>query len=195
MEDVASTRGPPVDVIVVGASAGGVEALKELVAALPATLACPVLVVLHLSARGESVLPAILDRAGPLQAKAAVHGERPGPGIHVAPVDRHLLVTATGLALDAGPPEHSVRPAIDPTMRSAAATLGPGTVGVVLSGTGHDGAEGLAAIRAAGGRSLVQDPKEAKYAAMPEHAIATGAPEGVLPILRLCEQLVAWARG
>ncbi|MBA2347549.1 MAG: chemotaxis protein CheB [Solirubrobacterales bacterium] len=194
MPDAATTRGPPAELVVIGASAGGVEALKELVAMLPVTLACPVLVVLHLSARGRSMLPAILDRAGPLEARVAVHGAWPGAGVHVAPVDRHLLISSDGLLLDTGPKEHGLRPAIDPTMRSAAATFGPGAVGVVLSGTGHDGAEGLSAIREAGGRSLVQDPAQALYAAMPEHAIAAGAPDAVLPLTELSAQLAAWAR-
>ncbi len=180
--------------VVIGASAGGVEALKALAALLPGDLACPVLVVLHLSATSKSVLADILGRAGPLAAHAAVHGERPGPGLHVAPVDRHLLVTEGGLMLDDGPREHSLRPAIDPTMRSAAAVHGPGVVGLVLSGTGQDGAEGLLAIHTAGGRTLVQEPEEALYPAMPEHAIATQAPDAVLSLQGMSEQLSAWAR-
>ncbi len=194
VEDLAATPGPRVELVVIGASAGGVEALKDLVAALPGTLECPILVVLHLSANYRSFLADILDRAGPLEARPAVDGARPGPGIHVAPVDRHLLVTVAGVVLDNGPPENHVRPAIDPTMRSAAALYGRGAVGVVLSGTGHDGAKGLEAIHAAGGRTLVQDPAEALYSAMPEQAIATREPDAVLPLAGLSDQLAAWAR-
>ncbi len=194
VDDIVTTPGPQVELVVVGASAGGVEALKDLVAALPGTLECPILVVLHLSSSYKSFLADILDRAGPLEARPAFHGVRPGPGIHVAPVDRHLLVTANGLVLDGGPPENNVRPAIDPTMRSAAALHGRGAVGVVLSGTGRDGAKGLEAIHAAGGRTLVQDPVEALYSAMPEHAIATREPDAVLALKGLSEQLAAWGR-
>lgn len=194
MQDIPTAPDPRVEMVVIGASAGGVEALKDLVAALPGTLECPILVVLHLSAHYKSFLAHILDRAGPLEARPAVHGERPGPGIHVAPGDRHLLVTVAGLVLDNGPPENHVRPAIDPTMRSAAALYGRGAVGVVLSGTGHDGAKGLEAIHAAGGRTLVQEPVEALYSAMPERAIATREPDAVLALKGLSEQLAAWGR-
>ena len=182
----------PVQLVVVGASAGGVEALKLLVAALPATLACPVVIVLHLSAKGKSVLSDILGRAGPLPSRPIVDGEPAAAGLHVAPVDRHVLVTRTGLRLSTGPQEHGLRPAVDPTLRSAAEVYGAGAVGVVLSGTGRDGAAGLRAIHDAGGRSLVQQPTEARYAAMPEHAIATDHPDAVLPLEALAERMVGW---
>lgn len=183
---------PPAGLIVVGASAGGVVALEELVGALPATLVCPLVVVLHLSALGRSVLPVILGRAGPLPARAIIDGRCARAGINVVPVDRHVLVTGDGFVLGHGPLEHGLRPAIDPTMRSAAAMHGTATIEVILSGTGHDGAAGLAAIGAAGGRTLVQDPEEARYRAMPEWAIAAQAPDAVLPVAGLAARLAAW---
>lgn len=119
-------------------------------------------------------------------------GDPVTPGIHVAPNDRHVLVTRTGLRLDDGPPEHGLRPAADPTMRSVAEAWGEHALGIVLSGTGHDGAAGLAAIKAAGGRTLVQEPTEARYAAMPEHAIAERTPDAVLTLAGLADQIAAW---
>lgn len=187
-----TTRDARAKLVVIGASAGGVEALKELVAVLPATLACPVVVVLHLSATGKSVLAEILDRAGPLASRTVDDGDLLTPGIHVAPNDWHVVLTRTELRLDHGPPENGLRPAADPTMRSAAEAFGEHAVGVVLSGTGRDGAAGLAAMKAAGGRTLVQDPGEARYAAMPEHAIAKGAPDAVLALAGLADRIAAW---
>jgi two-component system chemotaxis response regulator CheB len=186
---------PGIRIVVVGASAGGVEALKDLAAALPAELACPVLVVLHLSARGTSVLAQILDRAGPLPART-VTGACPLPphGLLVAPNDRHVLVGPDGLSLDDGPPEHGVRPSLDPSMRSAAATYGAGVVGVVLSGTGEDGTDGLRAIQAAGGRILVQDPDEARYPGMPQHALDSLDADGVLLVAGIAARLGDWSR-
>jgi two-component system chemotaxis response regulator CheB len=162
------------DLIVVGASAGGVEALRDFVAGLPADLAASVLVVLHLPAGGTSALPAILSRAGALPAHSAKDGtELEHSAIYVAPPNHHMLVVNGRLALSHGPTENGRRPAIDPLFRSAAIVAGPRVTGVLLSGVLDDGVAGLASIVSRGGKILAQDPDEALYPGMPGHAMRT----------------------
>ncbi len=166
--------------IVVGASAGGIEALRELVGAFPEDFPGVVLVVLHVAPVATSVLPQILARAGALEAKHAEDGaEAHGGCIYVAPPDRHLLVTDGRLHLDVGPRVNGHRPAIDPLFRSAADAYGDCAAGVVLSGVLDDGTAGLMAIKRAGGMTFVQDPAEAKYQAMPQNAIDLVQPDRV----------------
>jgi two-component system, chemotaxis family, protein-glutamate methylesterase/glutaminase len=156
--------------IVVGASAGGVEALSTLVRGLPDDLSAAVLIVLHVGA--ESILPEILDAAGPLPARHAERGEPVAPGrIHVAPPGSHLLVHDHHLLLRRGPRENLARPAIDPLFRSAACSFGSGTIGVILTGSLNDGTAGLRAIKRCGGLAVVQDPAEAPFRDMPASAV------------------------
>lgn len=172
----------PRDLVVVGASAGGVEALQAFVAGLPADLPAAVLVVLHVPASGTSALPAILSRSGPLPAVSARTGAPLTHGvIQVAPPDRHLLVTDRKLALSDGPKEKGHRPSIDSLFRSAALAMGPAVSGVLMSGVLDDGVAGLAAIAARGGLAMVQDPEEALYPSMPVHALRRLAVDYVLP--------------
>ncbi|WP_158890454.1 chemotaxis protein CheB [Amycolatopsis anabasis] len=160
------------DVVVAGASAGGVEALSRLVAGFPVDLPAAVLVVLHLPSGGTSALAKILDRAGPLPAVSARHGVPLERGkIYTAPPDHHLLLADDQLVLSHGPTENGHRPAIDALFRSSAISAGPRTMGVLLSGVLDDGVAGLRAISARGGRTLVQDPDDAAFAGMPRNAI------------------------
>ncbi len=168
------------DVVVVGASAGGIEALKELVSQLPRDLPAALFVVVHLPPGGVSVLPAILTRAGALPAQH-VDGATPieTGHIYVAPPDVHIQVNDGTVAAVTGPRENGTRPAIDPLFRSAARAFGPRAVGVILSGTLDDGTLGLRAIKEHGGVTLVQDPETAQHPGMPRSAIAYGSPDGV----------------
>jgi two-component system, chemotaxis family, protein-glutamate methylesterase/glutaminase len=164
--------GPVTDVVVVGASAGGVQALRALVARLPADLDAAVLVVLHIPPHAPSALASILDRAGPLPADPAVDGAPLANGvIVVAEADHHLLVRDGRVRLSGGTREHGHRPALDPLFASAAREFGPRAIGVVLSGNQDDGSNGLREIVERGGTGLVQDPEDAAYADMPRNAL------------------------
>ena len=182
------------DVIVVGASAGGVEALADFVAGLPAGLPAAVLIVLHMPAYGHSVLSDILSRRGPLPAAQAEDGEIIRTGrIYVAVSDHHLLVKDGRILLTRGPAENNHRPAIDTLFRSAARAYGPRVTGIVLTGTLDDGTAGLQAVKMRGGKALVQDPKEALFAGMPRSAIENVAVDAVQPLAALAETVVRLA--
>jgi two-component system, chemotaxis family, protein-glutamate methylesterase/glutaminase len=183
------------DVVVIGASAGGVEALISLVEALPADLPAAVFVVLHVASSATSVLGDILDRAGPLPAAQARDGDAVVPGrVLVAPPDRHLILSPAGVLLDPGPKENGHRPAVDPLFRSAAASFDGRVIGVVLSGTRDDGAAGLGVIKAAGGLAMAQEPAEALYPSMPRAAIEQVAVDAVAPCAELARIIAATVR-
>jgi two-component system chemotaxis response regulator CheB len=174
------------DVVVVGASAGGVEALRALVSGLPPDYPGAVLVVLHVPRDAPSAMAAILNRSGPLPAETAVDGETLRYGrVYVAPPDHHLLVFDDQIRLTRGPAENGHRPAIDPLFRSAARAFGPRAVGVVLSGARDDGAAGLASIAARGGTTVVQEPGDALYPWMPQAALERTTPDHIVPAAKL----------
>ncbi|WP_433503494.1 chemotaxis protein CheB [Pseudonocardia halophobica] len=174
------------DVVVVGASAGGVEALRAFAAALPVDLPAAVVVVLHIPSDAPSALAAILDRAGPLPAVTARHGMRLEHGrIFAAPADHHVLVADGHLHLSRGPRENGHRPSIDPLFRSAAVDFGSHAIGIVLSGNRDDGTAGLAVLVRHGGAALVQEPTEALYTGMPQSALDHVAPARALPAAKL----------
>lgn len=170
------------DIIVVGASAGGVEALITLVSDLPPGLRASVFVVLHIPPNQPTALPAILDRSGPLPAVHAEDGLRIKSGhIYVAPPDHHLLLENGRVCVRRGPKENMHRPAIDPLFRSAAQAYGPRVIGVVLSGMLDDGTSGLKMIKELGGLAVVQDPSDSVYSSMPQSAIENVAVDFVGP--------------
>jgi two-component system, chemotaxis family, protein-glutamate methylesterase/glutaminase len=169
------------EVVVVGASAGGVEALRATVGGLPTGLRASVLVVLHMRADAVTALPAILSRSGPLPAHTARHGEPMEPGqIYTAKPDHHLVVVGQVLELLHGPSERGHRPSINILFRSAATALGPAVTGVLLSGMLEDGVAGLVAITALGGRTIVQDPADAIFPNLPVHALRAFTPDHVV---------------
>src|SRR5262245_47956998 len=160
------------DIVVVGASAGGVEALQSMVGHLPPDLDATLFVVLHLPPAGTSVLPQILQRAGALHAVHAADCQSfERARIYVAPPDQHMRFGGGLIRLDRGPKVNGHRPAVDPMFRSAAGVYGGRVTGVILSGVLDDGAAGLQAVAAAGGAALVQAPSDALYPTMPEAAI------------------------
>jgi two-component system, chemotaxis family, protein-glutamate methylesterase/glutaminase len=168
------------DILAIGTSAGGVEALLFLVDKFRRDLPASVLVTIHLPSHSASSLDDLLSRSGPLRARFASGAERLEKGvIYVAPPNRHLIVEDHRLCLGEGPRENNSRPAIDPMLRSAAVCCGSRTIGVVLTGTMGDGASGLWAVREAGGIAVVQNPSDALFSEMPLTAIARAAPQYV----------------
>jgi two-component system chemotaxis response regulator CheB len=160
------------DIIVIGASAGGLAAVSAVVKGFPRDLPAVVFVTIHTSPESPALLADILDRAGNLPA-VTVRGAMPFEHghIYVAPPDAHLLVDDGYVRLSRGPREHRFRPAIDPLFRTAAARFGNRVIGVVLSGNLGDGTHGLMVIKEAGGTAIVQDPREALAPGMPESAL------------------------
>jgi two-component system, chemotaxis family, protein-glutamate methylesterase/glutaminase len=160
------------DIIVIGTSAGGAEALQALVRGLPPELKAAIFIVQHFPPHLPSHLPRLLTRAGPLPAAHARDGEAIQSGrLYVAPPDQHLTLTRGAVRVQRGPKEHGLRPAIDPLFRSAAQAYGPHVVGVILTGLLDDGTAGLVAVKLRGGLAVVQVPNEASYASMPRSAL------------------------
>jgi two-component system chemotaxis response regulator CheB len=173
----------PACVIGIAASAGGVEALRRIVADLPADLPAAICIVLHIPATGRSLLAPILDRQGALTAVVAEDGQRLRSGvIYVAPADRHLLIRRHTIELSDGPKENRVRPAADPMFRSLAQAWGAGAIGVILSGALADGSAGAIRLAEAGGVVIVQDPATAIAPGMPASAIAATTPDYTVPL-------------
>jgi two-component system chemotaxis response regulator CheB len=160
------------DVIVIGASVGGVQALQKIVSGFQRDFQAIVLIVLHVWARGESFLPHLLSKAGPLPAEHPPDNTIPQYGhIYVAPPDLHLLIEGGRIRLVRGPKENMHRPAVDVLFRTAAQCFGPRVIGILLTGYGGDGAAGLVAIDRFGGVTVVQDPTESRAPGMPESAL------------------------
>jgi two-component system, chemotaxis family, protein-glutamate methylesterase/glutaminase len=184
------------DIIAIGASAGGVEALVHLLGRLSRTLPASIGVVLHRSPHHETRLSQVLGRRSALPVLEPRHGQPLEPGtVYVAPRDQHMLFGDHCVSLTRGPKEHHTRPAIDPMFRSAADTYGPRVAGVLLSGMGADGASGLIAIKQRGGLSLVQSPRQAAFPVMIQHALAEDDVDAVLDIEGLAEVLGLVATG
>src|SRR5262245_49258440 len=183
------------DVIVIGASSGGVEVLTKLVAGLPDDLPAAVFVVLHVRPDMPSQLPAILNRAGRMPVAHAVDQEPVRRGrIYVAPPGMQTYIQRGRIAVRRGPRENNHRPAIDPLFRTAAHHYGPRVIGVVLSGARDDGSAGLRAVKHAGGVAIVQDPEDAAFPDMPVHAIESVEVDYCLPSAELAATLVALVR-
>jgi two-component system, chemotaxis family, protein-glutamate methylesterase/glutaminase len=169
-------------VVVIGASAGGVSGLREVVDGLPADLPAAVFVVLHVPAYKASALPEILNVSAALPASHPRDGEGIETGrIYVAPPDHHLLVEHGYVAVKKGPKENRFRPSIDALFRSAAYNYGPRVIGVVLSGGLDDGTSGLWSIKRLGGKTIVQHPADAQFESMVENALSQVEVDYTLP--------------
>lgn len=179
------------DIIVIGASAGGLEALKQLVAQLPSNFPAALFIVWHVSPKSPSLLPQILDRVCPLSVSHAIDMEEIELGrIYIAPPDYHLLVEPEHVRVTHGPKENRFRPSVDVLFRSAARSYGPRVVGVVLTGSLDDGASGLYAVKERGGKAVVQDPVDALFPSMPIAAMKVVAVDHCVPIIEMGKLLV-----
>lgn len=179
------------NIIVIGASAGGVDALKKLLAPLPADLDAAIFIVWHMAPSIRGILPQMLSHVTPIAVSNALNGEPVQANhIYVAPPDHHLLLENGHVRITRGPKENRFRPAIDPLFRSAALHYGNRVIGVILSGALDDGTAGLWTIKEQGGLALVQDPDEAEVPSMPESAIREVAVDHVLPAGQLGAKLV-----
>jgi two-component system chemotaxis response regulator CheB len=184
------------DVIVVGASAGGIRAVIEVLSRLPADLPAFIGVVIHRGADSTSSWADVLGMKTRLHVVEPTDGDSLKRGfVYIAPADCHMTFEHGAIALDGGAKEHHTRPAVDPLFALAARQYGPRVVGVVLTGGGHDGMQGLLDVTTAGGLSLVQKPSEAEHVSMPEYAIAHDHVRAALTVDEIGDALVLLARG
>lgn len=180
----------PRSIIAIGASEGGVSAIRALLAALPEDLPAAVFVVMHIGAH-DSGLSVILDKSGALPAVQPQDGDPIRSGhIYVAPPDHHIIVTQGVVRLTKGPRENFARPSIDPLFRSAAETYGPAVIGVILTGGLSDGAAGLYEIKRRGGVAVVQDPADAINPSMPRSALLHVAVDHCVPLATMPRLLI-----
>ncbi len=186
---------PAKDIIVIGASAGGVDALQRLCAGFPADFPGAIFIAQHLSPSGRSMLPILIDRVSPLHAVSPVDGQAIEPGhIYVAVPDRHILLRDGKILMRRGPYENRTRPAVNALFRSAAVHYGSRVIGVVLTGLLDDGTEGLIAIKAAGGTSIVQDPADAEWPSMPRNALKRDHVDHSAPVAEIAALLTKLVR-
>ncbi|HKV10218.1 MAG TPA: chemotaxis protein CheB [Thermoanaerobaculia bacterium] len=190
LEQEAAGKG--CDLVVIAASAGGIHALQEILAGLPADFPVPVAVVQHRSPRPPNLLGKILGQASRLTVKLAEASEALRPGtIYLAPPDLHLIVLPNHtFALRDGQRIGNVLSSADPLFASAAEVLGGRVIAVVLTGMGHDASDGVQAVKAAGGTVIAQDEASSQYFAMPKSAIATGCVDFILPLRKIAPELV-----
>src|SRR5215813_4058295 len=183
----------PMRVIVIGTSAGGVQALKTLLAGLPVDLDAYVLAVIHIAPSSPGLLPDLLSKAGRLHCVHPAQGEKLQRGrFYLAPPDRHMLVDAREtIRLSHGPKENRARPAIDPLFRSAALAFGPEVIGVILTGNLDDGTAGLLAVKQCGGTTVIQDPADAVAPSMPRSAAKHVEIDHKVPLSKLAPLLVS----
>jgi len=198
-----SARGSPAgvadrryDIVAIGASAGGLSALMEVLAPIPQEFPSSILIVQHLHPQRKSLLAPLLANKTSLHVKQAEHGEPLLPGVaYIAPPDEHLLVGPGKVQLVHSQLVHFSRPSIDLLFESVAGTYGSRCIGVVLTGSGRDGAAGTRAIKEAGGTTIVQDPGHSEFRIMPDAAVATGCVDLVLPVTEIGETLAQLCSG
>jgi two-component system chemotaxis response regulator CheB len=186
-DEPVQTPGSRFDVVAIASSAGGVHALSVVLGGLRAPFGAAVVLVQHLDRRHDTVLDKVLARRTLLPVRLARFGDILRRGtVHIAPPDHHLLVEPGGrLTLTSTELVHFVRPSADLLFESVAGAYGPRAIGCVLTGSGQDGATGVAAIKARGGTVIVEDPKTAAFTGMPEAAAATGSADLLVPLARI----------
>lgn len=178
------------DIVVVGASAGGIEALRSLVSELPADFPGSIFIVLHTGPDSPGLLDQILQRVSLVPVRNPIDKEEIKTNqIYVARPDHHLLIEPGIICLSRGPKENSFRPAVDPLFRSAAQVYGPKVIGVVLTGGLDDGTAGLWAIKKLGGTAIVQDPDDAMFPSMPRHALQHVDVDHCVPLAQIAPLL------
>ena len=195
-QHLSAEHQPSFDAVVIGASAGGLAALTEVIGGLPADFPAAVLVVQHLAKNFKSLLSEILSRSSALKIKEAVDGELIEAGtVYIAAPDRHLLVTAERkICLSSSPAVAFLRPSIDLLFESASEVYKQRLVSVILTGSGHDGSKGVQAVSKHGGRVIVQSEETAQFRAMPNSAIQTGEVNWILPVGKIASFLVQLLR-
>ncbi len=177
--------GERTSIIVIGASAGGVEAIRSLVATLPADLDAALFIVLHIGAH-KSELPQLLNQWGKLKGSHPANGEAIRRGhIYVAPPDHHMVLESGVIRLTRGPRENWARPAVDPLFRSAARAYGAAVTGIILTGGLNDGTAGLFEVKQRGGTTIVQDPEDAADSSMPLSALRHVLVDHCLPVRQM----------
>jgi len=182
------------DIIVIGASVGGVDALPRLIENLPASLPASLFIVLHSAPDGPGLLPEIIRKTSALPVRHAADGERIVQGrIYVAKPDYHLMLNGRHVRVVRGPKENFHRPSIDALFRTAAESYGARVAGVILTGNLDDGTAGLYAVKTLGGIAIVQDPKDASAPAMPQSALRNVKVDHCLPLARIGPLLVRLA--
>ena len=191
MSDLPEAR-PPFEMVALAASAGGLKALSEVLAPLPADFRAPIVLVQHLDPKHRSMMAEILGRRTPLVVRQAADGDRPTPGgVWVAPPAHHLLVNDDGtLSLTRTKLVHFVRPSADLMFESMAASFEDRAIAVVLTGTGVDGEMGVRAVKKMGGTVIAQDRATSEHFGMPGAAIGTGCVDSVLPLAEIAGELI-----
>ncbi|HEY9757605.1 MAG TPA: chemotaxis protein CheB [Oculatellaceae cyanobacterium] len=183
---------PKRDIVVIGASAGGIETCRQLLKLLPVDFKASVFVVIHLAASAPSVLPRILARDSLLPVKNPQNGEVPVPGVvYVAPANQHMILKPNFIQLGRGPRENGCRPSVNALFRTAAFSYGERVVGIIMSGALNDGTAGLMNIKGQGGVAIVQKPEEALFPGMPLSALEFVDVDYVLGISDIAGQLIS----
>ena len=177
--------------IAIGGSAGGLEAVRTILQGLPADFTTPILIVVHLHPKFISHIAEILRRQTSLEVKDAEDQETIAQGrVYMAPRNRHLLVNRGLIKLSDTPAVNYSRPSVDRTFESVAKTYGSRAIGIVLSGTGRDGSEGLRAIKEAGGFAIVEDPLSARFSGMPTAAVSASSVDRIMPLNEIAPLLM-----
>jgi two-component system, chemotaxis family, protein-glutamate methylesterase/glutaminase len=180
------------DIVAIGSSAGGIKALEVMLSELTVDFPLPILIVQHLDPRHRSLMAEIMQRHSKLRVIEAVDGETMKPAfVYIAPPNKHLLVNDGKILLTSTAFVHFSRPSIDLLFESVAATYGDRSIGIILSGTGRDGAMGIKAIKEKGGTTIAQDEATSEHWGMPQAAIATGMVDFVLPIQDIAPAIIA----